>query len=167
MKLLPIAETDAALYEAMFCDAEYMKDLGGPQSVENSIVTLHKQLKFVESGKGWVFKIVLDDEDVNSTITSGTSVGTVCLWEGFFEEAVVTELGYGILCKYQGNGYATKALHLLLEKAKLSGKWGTIHSFTSITNTASNKLLSKVGFELVGQCDVEYQGTMHANHWKF
>ena len=61
-----------------------------------------------------------------------------------------TEIGYGIAPEYQGQGHMTTAVRALCD-------WAFGHPFvsavtaTTVTNPASNRVLEKVGAEIVGQ----------------
>eukprot|EP01038_Epipyxis_sp_PR26KG_P004503 gene4503-6363_t len=176
MKLLPITAEDLSLYIAMFCDPIQMKDLGGAQNPEQASSTLNKQIAYQNSGKGWVYKIIpteeeLEGRDIQIDDEFNGAVGTVCIWDGYWDEKdqPISELGYGIVRKFHSNGFATKAIRLLLEKcySEEPNRWGELHAFTATENSSSNKLLERSGFELIGISDVDYSGSLlHCNHWK-
>jgi hypothetical protein len=116
MKLIPVTLEDLTLYEAMFGDAEYMKDLGGVQPMEKIPGILERQARCMSSDKGWVLKIIVEAQDWNvdkngpfptsnehhswnlSTgnkvtesneevdVVHGIAVGTVCIWTGYDEK---------------------------------------------------------------------------------
>jgi len=52
-----------------------------------------------------------------SKVAAGTSVGTVCLWEGSWQDAAVTEIGWGVATAFQGRGFGTRGVKLLLDMA--------------------------------------------------
>lgn len=177
MKLVPIELNDLELFERMFCDPVHMADLGGPQEKEKVPSILAKQVSYVEKDKGWVYKIIPEDEDwvksppPNPETTENyfdwrRGVGTLCLWEGFVNDAPATEIGWGVIPLYQHNGFATKALSLFLEKAKIDGRWGVIHAMTSINNYPSNLLCKKAGFNFIESCEMDYdERKIPANHY--
>lgn len=169
----------------MFCDEEHMAELGGAHPVEKvhlslSVYTLEyiitncsssfqvpsileKQLSFVNSGKGWTFKVVPEQEDlpVDGSLSLedvSKGVGTVCIWEGSVDDAPATEMGWGIATPFQRCRFATKAITLLLEMAVESGRWGTVHVFTSTTNVPSNALCKSCGFVYQGEEKIDYDG---------
>jgi RimJ/RimL family protein N-acetyltransferase len=159
-----IDDGDLNLYESMFCDPEYMKDLGGPHPKEKVDGILNNQLSCVTNGKGLVYKIVVHNHP--DSPNEKVAVGTCCIWKGYYKDEIVSELGYGILCKYQGCGYATKGIALILNIAKEDPKWGKIHAFTSVNNIASNRVLSKLGFTNIEEYEIDYDGRMIlSNHW--
>ena len=155
MKLVNVSMDDLNLYESMFTDPIYMADLGGVQPLEKIPTILQKQVDCSDSGKGWVFKVLATSDDISENskfnaddiayLQSNSGVGSICLWDGFWEDKVVTEIGFGknsmscllwyhikgISTRFQGNGFASKALQLLLDKAKENrDRWGS--NFTSI-----------------------------------
>lgn len=134
--------------------------MGGPQPKEKIPKILETQLRCVSSGKGWVFKIIskLHQE----------AVGTICIFGGFYKDEEITEIGWGVAPKFQRNGYGTKAVAQILSKVKETGRWTTIHAFTSTTNEPSNAICRKVGFNLIEECDIDYDDrVIHSNHWIF
>lgn len=175
MKIESICSTDLALFEAMFCDPLYMSQLGGVHSKEEVIALLNKQVSHVEKGTAWVYKLVPTVDDVRENeITDDPSmqlgVGTVCIWTGYCEEEdrEVTEFGWGVMTKYQGRGFATKGVQLVLDLVRQSNnRWGTIHAFTTVTNVPSNSLCARLGFSLVGESNIDYNGrSLRANHYQ-
>ena len=158
--LVNINENDTLLYEHMFCDPQHMAELGGAQSKDDALKNLERQLRCVESGKGWVYKIVPHDV--------GRAVGTICVWESFWEEKEqeIAEMGWGVLPAYQSRGYATKAVESILVRVRETHRWNELHAYTTVTNVPSNKMCSKLGFMCIEQCDSNYnEKTLKMNHW--
>lgn len=185
MRLVPVSNDDVVLYKAMFCNPVHMADLGGCHSEEKAVAILEKQSNFMASDKGWVFKIVPDEDDWKGNVPTEpdpngsqeyfehelrweNGVGTVCLWTGEYKDNDVTEIGWGIAPKYQGHGFGTQAVKMLLDKAKSSGRWGCIHAFTSVNNGSSNALAKKAGFTWIEECDIDYdEKPMRAHHYTY
>ena len=136
---------------------------------------LAKQVSFVESGKGWVLKIVPDIEDLQENSNNAShqpplsveecenGVGTVCLWESYWDGPnggeSITEVGWGVAPRFKGRGLGKKAVLLLLSKArKECDRWGDIHAFTATSNTASNAICKSCGFEFISEHDMDYDG---------
>jgi hypothetical protein len=74
---------------------------------------LNKQISCIDSGTGWVFKVVPSKKDfINKQSVEDhlqvsnedneylKGVGTVCLWEGNWKDDKVTEIGWGILPRF-------------------------------------------------------------------
>eukprot|EP01039_Chlorochromonas_danica_P002058 gene2058-2246_t len=178
MKLVPVSFDDLPLYKAMFCDPVHMEELGGVQPEEKVPSILERQVSVMETGKGWVYKIVPDKNDWRdpscelcttvdkNSISWVNGVGTVCLWRGSHKDEDITEIGWGVIPKYQSQGFASLALGMLLDMAKDDGRWGSIHAFTGRTNTPSNHLALKVGFKFVEACEIDYDDRMlNVNHY--
>ncbi len=174
MKLVLVSLADLPLYEAMFCDPQHMAELGGAHPLEKVPEILAKHMACNEKNTGWVFKFVPTEEDVtaeeleNDTVLA-SGVGTVCIWEGEWNGNPVTEMGWGVMTKYQGRGFGTKGVKLMLQKAaELSERWGVIHAFTGVTNKSSNAMCKSVGFSLLGECDIDYdERPLHVNHYTY
>lgn len=135
------------------------------------------QINSMRNGDCWVYKIIpdivdfpFDKEPTNfeTNLDWCNGVGTVCLWRGSYKDTEVTEIGYGVTRAYQGRGFGTMAVQLILQKAKEAGNWGTIHCFTSVNNTASNNLVKKAGFEFLECCYVAFDGRdLKSNHYTY
>ncbi len=71
-------------------------------------------------------------------------------FKGYPNESGSTEIGYGISPRFQNQGYMTEAVRGLVD-------WAFLHPFcqtvtaTTVKNPASNRLLEKLGAELVEQ----------------
>lgn len=173
MKLVPISLSDLPLYEKSFGDPVYMAELGGIQPPDKIPGILARQVACNEKDSGWVLKMVPTEEDVEEGELDrdpelSLGVGTVCVWGGEFQGEPCTEMGWGVITKYQNRGFATKGVRLMLEKAKENGRWGMIHVFTSTTNVASNAMCRTLGFELLGETDIDYDGRpLHSNHYQY
>jgi RimJ/RimL family protein N-acetyltransferase len=180
MKFSSITSDDLPLYEKLFMNEEYMKYLGGVQTQERTHKMFQSHLNHSNSGKGKILKVIPEDEDFEEKFSIVQSmkededyfdyhrgVGTVCVWHGFFQDKVVTELGWGILPRYQGLGLATKALKMfvhLIEETE--PQWGDLHAFTGSDNIASNRLCQKVGFQSLGEVTIDFDGhDLPSNHY--
>jgi len=63
----------------------------------------------------------------------------------------LVEIGYGIVPSARGHGFATAAAREIINIARAEGAERVI-ARTEATNPASMKVLSKVGFAIVGRC---------------
>lgn len=186
MKLILVSLEDMLLYEKMFMDEDYMAYLGGAQTQEQTVSILERHIRYSETGKGKVLRIIPDDEDfgdrldiVKQNIAEKgwfdyrQGVGSLCVMEGFHcfhKEVPLTQVGWGMLTQYHGFGFATKALQLLFDSLKgEESRWGNLHAFTGIANAPSNKLCQRLGFELVEETLMEGFGPGHieANHYEY
>lgn len=57
-------------------------------------------------------------------------------------------IGYWLLKEYTGSGITVKAVQRLIEILSHRG-FGTFHACTAVTNLASERVLEKLGFELI------------------
>ena len=164
VRLVPYTDADLWLTEALETDPTAMAELGGPASLEDVRRIHRRRLELMEKGDAWNFKVV--PEGGPGKRGEAPPVGSIIMWRSEWRGTPVTEAGWMILPAHQGNGYATAALQLLLDRARVDGRWGDIHAFPGVTNAASNALCRKFGFELVEVAEDDYRGhRMRFNHW--
>jgi RimJ/RimL family protein N-acetyltransferase len=60
------------------------------------------------------------------------------------------ELGYWLGVPYWGNGYATEALHAVIDYAFTDLEHEALHAGARVTNPASRRVLEKCGFQWTG-----------------
>ncbi|MFL7871471.1 MAG: GNAT family N-acetyltransferase [Anaerolineales bacterium] len=139
---------------------EMTKFLGGPESQEKLLRRHKRYLEAAESPTVRVFKIAYGPDLL--------PVGQVCYWEKNWRDHLVWESGWGVLPAYQGQGIATQALTLLLERARSERRHRFLHAFPSVENAASNALCRKLGFSKIEECDFEYPPghPMRCNDWQ-
>lgn len=160
MELRPISNDDLSLYESFYCDPQMMAHLGGPWLRERMPQKLRRDVETVESGRAWVFKIIPNED-------SDEAAGSVCIWENSFRGQSINEIGWMILPAFQGRGLATKAVRAILDKALSERRWDVLHAFPSTTNVPSNAICQKMGFSLIEECDLEWDGhLLRCNHWR-
>jgi RimJ/RimL family protein N-acetyltransferase len=76
-------------------------------------------------------------------------------------------MGWMILPRFQKRGLATQAAREALARATAEKKFPVVHAFPGTTNAPSNALCSRLGFERVEECDIEYQARpLRCNHWR-
>ena len=80
----------------------------------------------------------------------GLAIGA-CGFKGPPDGNGVVEIAYGIVPKYQGNGYATEAAKALVTQARDSENVRTIRAHTLPEKNASTRVLIKCGFHQVGE----------------
>jgi len=81
---------------------------------------------------------------------SGTAIGS-CGYKGRPDSDEVVEIAYGVDVDYQGHGYATEAALALVTFAFGSGQVRLVCAHTKPDNGASMRVLTKCGFERVGE----------------
>ena len=159
MELKPGTLEDEWLTVALETDPRAMAELGGPWPVERTRETHARRIAGVEDGSNWWFTIVPDP--------AIGPVGSIGVWASEWHGEALSETGWMILPDHQGNGYATAALGLLLERTRIDDRWGDIHAFPGVTNGASNALCRKFAFEQLDDGgDADYAGRhFPVNHW--
>jgi len=69
---------------------------------------------------------------------------------GIVEEEQTPELGYWLGVRYWGNGYATEALHAVIDYAFGDLGHQALQAGARVTNPASRRVLEKCGFQWTG-----------------
>ncbi len=71
----------------------------------------------------------------------------------------VSDLGYRFAESVQGRGFATQAVHTVLDEARRRGR-GVIRAQVTTDNTASRRVLERTGFvrEETGEHEIEIGG---------
>ncbi len=146
IKLLTEKDTDK-LFVFEKENKEYFKNIGLGRADAyyqyDSFVQVIKEL-VTEQDKGLIYMYLIFDKDDNI-------VGRVNLTDVIQEPLKKAELGYRIGEIYQGNGYATSAVKLILREATLNHKLHRIEAGTSPQNIGSQIVLIKNGFQFVGR----------------
>lgn len=157
MELVTYADADVWLTEELETDEAVMAELGGPWPTE-AIPRIHaRRLDSIARGSWW-FTIVPAPGD--------RPVGMIGIFRSDVDGHAISEAGWSVVPEFQGRGYASQALEILLERAHADGRWGPIHAFPGSTNGPSNALCRKFGFELVGERTVDYGGrSLRSNQW--
>lgn len=157
MDLVTYTDDDIGLIEALECDPENMRHLGGPVDRER-IPEIHaRRLATVAKGE-WYFKIVLEP--------GGPPAGTIGIWSARWREREINETGWMVLPAFQGQGVASRALELILSMARSTDRFGRIHAFPGVRNAPSNALCRKFGFGFLEETDFKYRGTeLRVNVW--
>jgi RimJ/RimL family protein N-acetyltransferase len=159
MELKNYCNEDIWLTEALECDPIVMMDLGGPTAKEK-IPALHaRRLQSVLASESWYFTIIPKPED--------GPVGTIGIWESDWEGSKIIEMGWMLLSGYHGRGLATAAGQMLLDRVRTESEFNEIHAFPALRNAASNAICRKLGFSLLKEVEIAYNGPPQpSNHWK-
>ena len=153
MELRAYTDADFALTVALETDPAVMHQLGGPRPREQ-LLRVHR-LRLADPW--WV---VITEEP------GGPGVGTIGIWDAEHDGEPIHETGWMVRPEHQGRGIASRALAMLLERARTEPRFAVVHAFPPVTNTPSNALCRKSGFALLGETDVEFAGRpLHCNHW--
>jgi RimJ/RimL family protein N-acetyltransferase len=138
----------------MLGDPQMMAHLGGPESPDR---LASRQRRYEAAGSGQ-YRIV-DAE--------ARSVGYVGYWERKWQTEDAWEVGWAVLTDFQGRGYATTAMRLLLDVIS-NDDIRPVHAFPSLDNAASNAVCRKLGFVNLGAFDFEYPpgNSIRCNDWR-
>ncbi len=159
MELQPWSEGDLELLGKLLGDPAMTTYLGGPESAEQILKRHQRYLRLDPNGPDHMFKIVVDS----------VAVGSVGYWERPSQDETVYETGWSVLPEYQGRGIATKAMELLIERARSENRHQYMHAFPSVDNAPSNAICRKLGFMRLAAHEFEYPpgNLMTCNDWRF
>jgi RimJ/RimL family protein N-acetyltransferase len=154
--IVPWGEGDLALLERLVGDPEMMEHLGGPESPEK-IGARQARYALADSG---MFKIV--DE------ATGEGVGSVGYWDRVWRGEQVYEVGWSVVPAFQGRGIAASATAQVVAMARSERGHPFLHAFPSVDNAPSNAICRKLGFTLLGECELEYPPgrVMRCSDWR-
>jgi len=148
------------LLEGTLGDPGMMVHLGGPESPEK-LRERHKNYVALSanSTKGSMFVITVGPEKKGA--------GTVGYWEKDFGGQKVWETGWSVLTEFQGQGVATAATRLIIERVTKLQMHKYLCAFPSVDNRPSNAICRKLGFTFAGETDFEYPpgSMMRCNVW--
>jgi len=159
LQLRNYSSDDRWLTEALECDPEVMRDLGGTTPLEKIAEVHERRLRLVSNPDVWCLVIVLEPEHA--------PIGTIGVWPSECEGEKIFEMGWMILPQFQKRGFATEAGRLILARATESGKFPEIVAFPASSNGASNAICRKLGFKLIKEVEIGYNGPPQpSNYWK-
>lgn len=136
----PVEEDQASIF-AIRTDESVNKfiDRPLPQSMDEAAAFIRKVSASCEEGKSYYWAITLKE--------TNAFIGTICIWN-LSEDRQSAETGYEMLPSFQGNGYMSEALEVVIRFAFDSAGINTLEAWTHKDNTASTALLLKQGFVL-------------------
>jgi RimJ/RimL family protein N-acetyltransferase len=156
--LRPWAAGDLWLLERLLGDPEMTRHLGGPESQE-AIRARHERFLVADPESHGLFAVTAGP--------AAEAVGWVGYWESEWHGELVWECGWNVLPKAQGRGVATAAAALMIDDARRRGRHRHLHAIQAVGNAASNALCRRLGFELLGEVEVDYPTgvVMRSNDW--
>jgi RimJ/RimL family protein N-acetyltransferase len=159
VSLRPYGPQDLTLLRRLLGDPEMMTHLGGPES-EKAIRERHERYLATDAAPQGLFAVLEG--------TAEEPVGWVGYWESTWDGQQVWECGWHLVPEAQGRGIATDATRLMLAHARATGLHRFVHAFPAVDNVASNALCERLGFELLGEAQVEYPKgrPMLVNDWR-
>lgn len=155
--LRPWSQDDLPLLERLMGDPAIIEHLGGPEKIRERHA---RYLRSNDSDQARMFVIIVGPERI--------AAGSIGYWERTWQGELVWETGWRVLPEFQGQGIASRAAVVIMERARLAGKHRFIHAFPSVYNAASNAVCRKAGFTPQGAVDFGYQPghLMRCNDWR-
>jgi RimJ/RimL family protein N-acetyltransferase len=159
MRLELMTAEDVELRLRTQTDPVMMAELGGPRPPEDIKRSHARALVMAAEGRCWPLKVIPDG--------SASAAGLVDVFESSHAGERIYEIGWMVLPEFQGQGIASQAVRMVLDKARAERKFGRIHAFPAVTNGPSNKLCEKNGFVNLGACQFGFAGrTLRCHHWQ-
>ncbi|MGH7910870.1 MAG: GNAT family N-acetyltransferase [Candidatus Dormibacteraceae bacterium] len=143
----------------MDTDPELMAGLGGPRAKE-AVERAHAGgVEQAAAGECRPCKVLVEPQD--------TVAGHIVAWLSEHDGEPLHEIGWMILREHQRRGLATAAVRELLKMVWAAKPGIAVHAFPGVTNTASNRVCEKSGFQLLGPCDVRFgEAQLRCSWWR-
>ncbi len=156
----PWSSADLALLERLMGDPAMTEHLGGPESPEKIRERHERYCRTSESDDGSMFVIIVGRERA--------AAGSIGYWEREWQGQHVWETGWSVLPERQGRGIATRAIAVIIGRARAAQKHRYLHAYPSVDNGPSNAICRKAGFTLQAAVDFEYPPghRMRCNDWR-
>jgi len=155
----PWSKDDLPLLQRLRGDPAMNIHLGGPEAPEKIRERQERYYRSSQTGINPMFVILVGPEKVPA--------GSIGYWEKEWQGQTVWETGWSVLPEFQGQGVATRATAIVVERARAAGKHRFLHAFPSVNNAPSNAICRKAGFTLLGEADFEFPPGhfMRCNDW--
>jgi RimJ/RimL family protein N-acetyltransferase len=156
----PYRDGDRELLQRLLGDPAMMRFLGGPEPVA-ALDRRHARYLSADPVTHGIFTIVLAPDSER--------VGWVGFWEHSWQAQLAWECGWHVLPEFQGRGIASQATVLMLDEARKRARHRYVDAFPNVENETSNRVCARVGFERLGEVDVEFPKghSMHSAHWRY
>jgi RimJ/RimL family protein N-acetyltransferase len=156
----PWSDGDLPLLQRLMGDPVMTEHLGGPETPEKIRDRHDRYCRSSDSGKEGMYVIVVGQERL--------AAGSIGYWEREWKGKQVWETGWSVLPEFQGQGVATRATAILVERARADGKHRFLHAFPSVDNLPSNAICRNAGFTQLGEVDFEYPpgNFLRCNDWR-
>ena len=159
VEIRPWSKGDLSLLERLRGNPAMNVHLGGPESPDKIRERQERYYTSSQTGINPMFVIVVGDDK--------KPAGSIGYWEKAWKGQQIWETGWSVLPEFQGQGVATRATTLVVERARAAGTHRFSHAFPSVDNAPSNAICRKVGFTLRGEVDFEFPPghMMRCNDW--
>ena len=154
------SEGDLPLLVRLRGDPAMNIHLGGPEAPEKIRERQERYYRSSQTGENPMFVIMVGPER--------TPAGSIGYWEMEWQDQPIWETGWSVLPEFQGQGIATRATAIIIERVRAERKHRFLHAFPSVDNGPSNAICRKSGFVLQGQADFEFPPghLMRCNDWR-
>ena len=145
---IPVLETKRlALRAPRLEDAKTVATLANDRRIAENTARIPHPYKTADA-ESFIGLVNKSDGEATFLITlrDETVLGTCGVVDG--EQGA--EVGYWLGVPYWGKGYATEALHALIDYAFTDLEQATLHAGARVTNPASRRVLEKCGFQWTG-----------------
>jgi RimJ/RimL family protein N-acetyltransferase len=152
---------DLPLLVATLGDPAMTRYLGGPETPEQIAARHLRYVNLAGSETGHMY-VILEGSGL-------VAVGSIGYWESSPLGDPIFEMGWGVLPAHQGRGVASRAVPLILARARAEQRHRYVHAFPAVDNGPSNAVCRKAGFSLLGPHEFEYPKghQMLCNDWSF
>jgi RimJ/RimL family protein N-acetyltransferase len=155
-----VDDVDVDAYVRMRCDPVMMTDLGGPLPRAGMADKVRRDALDAAADRAWI-KMVVPDVDAPEVVA-----GHVTIWSHDGDDGPLSEIGWMVLPRFQGQGLGKRAVRMLLEQARDEDRWGTVHAFPATGNGPSNGICRSLGFRLIAELDMPFADrVLRSNHW--
>ncbi len=129
------------------------------RGAESTEKIAERQHRYEQPGSGQ-FKIIEQD--------TGEGVGWVGYWDREWRGGGVYEIGWAVIPASQGRGVALTAAREAIASARADARHQFVHAYPAVENAASNAICRRLGFVLLGPCELEYPPgrSMRCNDWR-
>ena len=148
LRLLPVAESDAALLLAVWNDPTFIHYVS-----DRGIRTVEQAREAILEGPASLFEIYGYGPYRVLRKSDGESIGICGLFRREFLDD--PDLGYAILPGFRGEGYASEAARQVLVIASVAFGLKRVKALISPANAASIHVIEKLGFEFERRCGID------------
>ncbi|TMP31772.1 N-acetyltransferase [Pseudoalteromonas rubra] len=140
------------LRRARITDAELIYELLNQKSFIDNVAD--KQIRTLRDAQNYIESAFFTSYDLAApspyivTLHDETAIGICGLYQRPY--LAFPDLGYAFLDRHCGKGFAYEAAEALLTFVRDCGKYNALGAITAPENAASNRLLEKLNFLLVG-----------------
>lgn len=139
----PTLEQDAELIYQLMNTPKFIKYVGDREinSIEDAEKYIHIKMLPQLNALGYSSYSLISKAE-------GAKIGTCGLYDRDGVDGI--DIGFGLLPQYEGLGYAYESAHRLIKAAFEEFELEEIKAITSKENMSSQRLLEKLGLEMVG-----------------